>query len=530
MGDEKDSSNVLKNILKNILFLKIFQTFRMAIQPSKLIIAFCAVTGIYLAGSIMDFSNTVRVQKGIRGKVMQTELDIYMTRPELFDAFIKGTEKSGVRTGVFSTLWHFGSKKYHDALDRLFAFDLPGVMANMRDFFKAVTWAVRHHSLYCILFFLIQLVVFSIAGGAICRISALQFAQDEKPGLTEALRFSINKFTSLVTSPLLPMVIIIIIGLFISLLGLIGNIRWAGDLMVAIFTLLALIAGAFIAVASIGTVAGFSLMFPSVAYDGSDCLDAINRSFCYVYARPWRMGFYTVTAAVYGSLCYIFVRFFAFLLIWCTHLFLQLGLNDKKLAAIWPVPTFKNLVDLPDLSAANWSVQLAAVVIYMLVLAVVVLVVSFIISFYFSANTIIYSLLRKKVDNTALEDVYSPFEEVDTEPAVFEQVDTEPVVPEQVETEPTLPEQAEPEPTVPEQAEPEPTVPEQAETEPAVPEEVETEPTLPEQVETEPIVTESEPEQPPPKAKKKSKKKTKKKTKKKSKPQPESDESPPQEQ
>ncbi len=522
MGDEKDSSNVLKNIL----FLKIFQTFRMAIQPSKLIIAFCAVTGIYLAGSIMDFSNTVRVQKGIRGKVTQTELDIYMTTPELFDAFIKGTEKSGVRKGVFSTLWHFGAKKYHDALDRLFAFDLPGVIANMRDFFKAVTWAVKHHSLYCILFFLIQLVVFSIAGGAICRIAALQFAQDEKPGLTEALRFSINKFTSLVTSPLLPMVIIIIIGLiFISLLGLIGNIRWFGDLMVTIFMLLALIAGAFIAVASIGTVAGFSLMFPAVAYDGSDCLDAINRSFSYVYARPWRMGFYTATAAVYGSLCYIFVRFFAFLLIWCTHLFLQLGLNDKKLAAIWPAPTFKNLVDLPDLSAANWSVQLAAVVIYMLVLAVVVLVVSFIISFYFSANTIIYSLLRKKVDNTALEDVYSPFEEVDTEPTAFEQAETEPTVPEQAETEPAAFEQAETEPTVFEQTETEQTVYEQADTEPTVSEQAETEPMIPEEVETEPIVTESEPEQPPPKAKKKSKKKTRKKTKKKSKPESESDES-----
>lgn len=300
--------------------------------------------------------------------------------------------------------------------------------ANIRDCFKAVTWAVKEHLLYCIILFLIQLVAISIAGGAICRISALQFARDEKPGLTEALRFSINKFTSFVTSPLLPMVIIIIIGLFIFLLGLIGNIRWAGELIMAIFMLLALIAGAFIAVASIGTVAGFSLMFPAVAYDGSDCLDTINRSFSYVYAKPWRMGFYTAIAAVYGSLCYIFVRFFAFLLLWCTHLFLQLGLNDKKLAAIWPGPTFTKLVDTPDLAAANWSVQIAGVIVYLLLLAVVALLVSFIISFYFSANTIIYSLMRKKVDNTALEDVYSPFEEVEIEPTVFEQGDTEPIV------------------------------------------------------------------------------------------------------
>jgi hypothetical protein len=497
MGDEKDSSNVCQNIL----FLKIFQTFRMAIQPSKLIIAFLAVTSICLAGWIMDFRSTVVAVKDSQGKVMHTELQKYMTmtNPNQLEAYITRYGKTGVGTGVFSTLWRFGSVKYHDALDRLFAFDLPGVAANIRDCLKAVTWAVKEHLLYCIIFFLIQLVVISIAGGAICRISALQFAQNEKPGLTEALRFSINKFTSFVTSPLIPMFIIIIIGLFIFLLGLIGNIPRAGELIVAIFMLLALIAGALIAVVSIGTVAGFSLMFPAVAYDGSDCFDAISRSFSYVYAKPWRMGFYTAITAVYGSLCYIFVRFFAFLLLLFTHLFLQLGLNSKKLAAIWPGPTFTKLVDMPDLAAANWSETIAAVLVYLLLLAVVALLVSFIISFYFSANTIIYSLMRKKVDNTALDDIYSPFEDVDTEPAVFEQVETEPTVFEQDDTEPT--------------------VFEQGDTEPAVFEQVETEPKVFEQGDTEPIVTESEPEQIQPKTKKKTKKK------KKSKPEVESDES-----
>ncbi|MHC4105464.1 MAG: hypothetical protein ACYSR9_11020, partial [Planctomycetota bacterium] len=54
------------------------------------------------------------------------------------------------------------------------------------------------------------------------------------------------------------------------------------------------------------------------------------------------------------------------------------------------------------------------------VLAVLGLVVSFIISFYFSANTIIYSLMRYKVDNTALEDMYTYFDEIDTEPTTTE--------------------------------------------------------------------------------------------------------------
>jgi len=473
MDGEKEPSNVYKNIL----FLKIFQTFRMAIQPSKLIIAFLAVTGICLAGWIMDFSNTVVVRTGPRGRIIETELQHYMNGPGQVEAYIVRTGKSGDRTGisisgniknsivrtgksgdrtgVFSTLWLFGAERFHGALNCLFKFDIPGVAANIAEYFKAVTWAVRYHLLYFIIFFLIILVVISIAGGAICRISALQFARDEKPGLTEALRFSINKFTSFVTSPLVPLAIIIFIGLFIFLLGLIGNIPRAGELIMGIFMPLALIAGALTAVVSIGTVAGFNLMFPAVAYDGSDCFDAISRAFSYVYAKPWRMGFYTAIAAVYGAICYVFVRFFAFLILWCTHRFLQLGVlgDNRKLTAIWPGPTFMNLVDQPDLAAANWSQTVAAVMVYLLLLAVVVLVVSFIISFYFSANTIIYSLMRNRVDNTALDDVYSPFEEIDTEPAVFEQDDTgppiaepEPIVFEQGDTEPTV---TEPEPEKP---------------------------------------------------------------------------------
>jgi len=445
MGSEKESSQAFTNVL----FPKIFRTFRIAIYRNNLLIAFLAIAIICLAGWIMDFSNTVVVMKGPKGKMVQSELQVYLTRPDQLESFIERFGKIGDRTGVFSTLWRFAAERFHGALNCLFKFDIPGVAENIADCFKAVAWAVRYELIYCIIFFLIGLVVIAIAGGAICRISALQFARDEKPGLTESLRFSIKKFTSFVTSPLVPIAIIIFIGFFIFLLGLVGNIPRAGELLIGIFMLLALIAGALIAVVSIGTVAGFNLMFPAVAYDGSDCFDAISRAFSYVYAKPWRMGFYTAIAAVYGAICYVFVRFFAFLLLWVTHRSLQLGVfgGNKKLTTIWPGPTFTNLVDIPDLAAANWSETIAAVIIYLFLLAVVLLVVSFIISFYFSANTIIYSLLRSRVDNTALEDIYTPFEEAKTEPTMpeSEPEETQPEPEPEPESEPESEPETEPE-------------------------------------------------------------------------------------
>jgi len=420
MVSEKESSKVFDDLL----FPKIFQTFRMAIQPTKLIIAFLALAIICLAGWIMDFSETVVATEGAQGKI--TELDIYMTNPAQVDSYIEGFKGKSRGIGVFSTRWHFSATKFQGAVDSVFAQDIPGVVKNIADYFKAVGWALRHHFVYCIIFFVIKLAVISIAGGTICRIAALQSARGEKPGLTEALRFSTKRFTSFFTAPLVPVGIIIFIGLFIFLLGLIGNIPWAGELIMGIFVLLALIAGALIAVVLIGAIAGFNLMFPAVAYDGSDCFDAISRSFSYVYAKPWRMGFYTTIAAVYGAICYTFVRFFTFLLLGVTHRTLQLGVwveNSKevdKLTAIWPKPEFMNLLGSANIATTNWAESLAAFLVHLFLLGVVGLLVSFIISFYFSANTIIYSLMRNKVDNTALEDIYKYFDEAEIEPATTE--------------------------------------------------------------------------------------------------------------
>ncbi len=425
MVSGKESSQ----LFNDLIFPKLFQTFRMSIQPTKLIITIVALAVICLAGWIMDFSKTVVVERDNEGRIVETELKIYMTDSDRNEVLseIEKLRQNGQRSGVFSTMWHFAAKKFHGAVDSVFAIDVPGVVQNIADYFKAVGWAIRCHMVYCIIFFIIMLAVISISGGAVCRIAVLQFARGEKPGLTEALRFSTKRFINFFTAPLAPIGIIIFIGLFIFLLGLAGNIPRAGELIVGLGMPLALFAGVLIAVIVIGAVAGLNLMFPAVAYDGSDCFDAISRSFSYVYAKPWRMVAYTVIAAVYGSICYTFVRLFAFLSLWITRWLLQLGLwvdngskEVNKLVAIWPKPEFRYLLGSSSPATTNWTESIAAFLLYLFLLVVVGLVVSFIISFYFSANTIIYSLMRKTVDNTAFEDIYMQFDEAEVESTASE--------------------------------------------------------------------------------------------------------------
>ena len=408
MGCEKD----INGIFSNLLFPRIFQSFRMAIQPSKLIIAFMALAIICLAGWVMDLNKTVVATANTQVKI--TELQIYIANPAQVDSYIKEHKEGGEFTGVFSTLWHFASVKFHGTLNSLFALDTPGIVANITEYFAAVKWAFKYHFVYSIIFFVIKLAVIAVAGGSLCRISALQLAKGEKPGITEALRFSRKKFASFFATPIAPIGVIVFIGLFIFLLGLVANIPVIGEIIMAVSMPLTMLAGLVIVAVLIGTAAGFSLMYPAIAYDGSDCFDAISRSFSYVCSKPWRMGFYSAIAIVYGAICYTFVRFLAFLLLAVTRLFLQFGVwvdssskEINKLAAIWPEPSFVNLFSQHSALSLSWSESLAYFLIHLFVLAIVGLVISFVISFYFSANTIIYAVLRNRVDNTALQDVYS---------------------------------------------------------------------------------------------------------------------------
>jgi len=428
-------------MFENLLFPKIFRSFRLAVQPTKLAVALGAVAVICLVGRLMDINATV-----VTSGAGLNELQVYISNPDRLQDFIKNNSETGERVGVFSTLWHFSSERFHQALYSMFSFNLPDMAANIGDCFRAVGWAIRYHYFYSLVFFLVKLAVISIAGGAICRIAALQFARDEKPGLTESLRFALGRFLNLFTTPLLPIGMIVFIGVFVFLLGLVSNIPRVGELILAVFMPLALLAGILIAVVLIGAVAGFNLMFPAVGYDGSDCFDAVSRAFSYVYSRPWRMAFYSAAAVVYGAICYVFVRFLAFLLLSSVYLLLDLGTfgsGAAKFVRLWQKPTFVQLVPLNPQVPANWTEWISSYLIYLFVLVVVGLVVSFVISFYFSANTVIYALLRKLVDNTALDDVYTVSEETSQEPTETQPQESEKKEPEPKEPEPKEPEQGE---------------------------------------------------------------------------------------
>jgi len=308
-------------------------------------------------------------------------------------------------------------------------------------------WLFSTHWFYAIFFGVLSMAIWAVFGGAIARIAALHAAREEAISISQALRFSISKFVSFFTAPVILVVIILVLGILLGIGGLIMTL-YVGDLIMSILFVIALVLGAAITFVSIGLIAGGPLMYPTIAVEGSDSFDAISRSFSYVFSRPWRYGLYTVVAAVYGTACYLFVRVFAYGTLLATHTFVArglfgLGANSNpapelaegagKLDLLWGKPTFDNLAGTWNGAAmGTWYDSIPAGIIRIWVYVVVGLVAAFVVSFTISAFTNIYYLLRRKVDATDLDDVYiEEFEEPaeEAEAALGEPVEPAPEQP-----------------------------------------------------------------------------------------------------
>jgi len=359
-------------------FTHIFRAFHIATHPSKLVLALLALLLFYSGGRVMD----AIWQEHIFLRFLQFEVQ------QVNDLAFAILSFEWVRRGpfLFESIWNFLA--------------------------VGPTSLFYEHPVFTIIYGLWFLFIWSIFGGAISRIAAVHLARDEKISLRQALRFSFGKILSFLFAPLIPILITLVLGAVLGASGwILLHISILGPIVLGFFFFLALIIGVVVTLVVLGMLGGFTLMYPTIAVEGSDSFDAFSRSYSYVYQRPWKMLFFTLVAIAYGALTYLFVRFFLWLCLLLTHQFLGWWLADHSQPAlywplIWPSPDFGHLPYRPGFEQLKWSERLSAGAISFWVYLVIALLGAYALSFFFTANTIIYALLRKDVDTTEMDDVY----------------------------------------------------------------------------------------------------------------------------
>ena len=345
-------------------YLNIFRSFKLAIQPTKIIFAMLAVIAIFLAGAVMDLSKTACFvpettktqiasppQDNIQISKYPTELHCYLANPEKYNDYIEKFDQPNSKTGVARIFWNFLGRRLNDTIIALLHLDLKNTYKNLAYCLNSLIWAFKYHAIYAVIYTIFNLAAIAFAGAAICRIAALQLATSQKPGLTEAYHFAKQKFKHFYLAPLLPILIAAIFGIILTLVGVLSNIPWFGDIIFGLSVLPVIFLGFLIAILLTCTAAGLGIMFPTIAFEYSDAFDAFCRSFTYIFIRPWKTAFYNFIALAYALITYLFIRLCAFLTITIARAFLDLGMWAKtsktpsicKIDAIWQKPAFFDL-------------------------------------------------------------------------------------------------------------------------------------------------------------------------------------------
>ncbi|MBN2295665.1 MAG: hypothetical protein JXM70_24755 [Pirellulales bacterium] len=238
------------------------------------------------------------------------------------------------------------------------------------------------------------LAIWSFAGGAITRTSAVQLAADEKLGWTSMSKYVLARWRSYFAAPLFPMLGVVLVTIPTLILGFFlrsDATTWIAGLL----WILPLAGGLLSAILLLGLLFGWPLMWATISSEGTDSFDALSRSYAYVFQRPLQYLFYAIVAAVLGALGWFLVMNFAAGVVHITYWSASWGAGNEA---------------VQDVMTAGGG----ASVLRFWTGCVKILAVGYLFSYFWTAATTIYFVLRHGVDATEMDEVFLDGEAADS--------------------------------------------------------------------------------------------------------------------
>lgn len=292
------------------------------------------------------------------------------------------------------------------------------------------------------------LLVWSIGGGVLARLAALQLGREERSSLKEALGHAWSKWGSYFTAPVYPLLGLIGLILPMVLCGLLMRTD-VGVLIAGIVWPLQVIFAFLATLLLVGLFLGWPLMWATIAAEESDAFDALSRAYGYVYQRPFHFLFYVAVASVIGIITWWLLMLFAsgvmYLSVWSA----EWGSTPDRMQQVnaWFAPVVEQ--GTPGAETVRVAEPLTGVGYYGSVMiafwmsAIYLVAISYGYSYFWTASTAIYLLLRMDVDGTELDDIHvDEDEELDSLPPLTRDTTGLPIV--EPDHSPAAPEDEEP--------------------------------------------------------------------------------------
>lgn len=338
--------------------------------------------------------------------------------------------------GVFISLLHYEMQCFAGAVQGVAAgrFGLagdafaaePSLLGSIRSAASGVIWLVTQRPFFTLVYGLVHLALFSYFGLMIARNAAIQMTRQHGVATSACMTFATEKFLAVYVAVLAPIGMALAIAAMLWVAGVIMAIPVL-DVLGSIFFGLGLLGGFIASLAVLAIVLGMHLLTPTIAVEGSDAFDAMQRGFGYVVQRPWNVLFYSLCLLLSGGVAFVLIRAIAMLTLKITHAAVAAGTGVfgssamteslTKLEAIWRVPAWSELSLLPTVAGTPFWGEFGAaplgafesaawLFVSLWVFVVVGLVGAYVVSYYFCGSAEMYLLLRRDVDAVDYDEVY----------------------------------------------------------------------------------------------------------------------------
>ncbi len=265
-GEALERRIALSDLLDDLLWPKLLRAGALALRPSRLGLAFFTLVAAWFVGSLSNLWSSSEQS------FVEAAVALKLRGFGLIFSGLSALNGEAVLSG-FSVL----------------LYDLPRTL-----------W--DQHALALVLLTIPYVVIMAIGGGAISRSVACEFSQGVVMSWPEALAFAVKRWASLAGSLLAPwmgvalLALVMAIGGFFVLQG-VPVLNLLGGLLYGLFLVLGTLAVLLFA----GYLLGSSMLVPAVACEGTDAIDAVQRSLAYVAARPLRLILYLALLGVVGG-------------------------------------------------------------------------------------------------------------------------------------------------------------------------------------------------------------------------------------
>jgi len=265
------------------------------------------------------------------------------------------------------------------------------------------------HLLLSVLTYAALFLVWSTVGGVISRLAVLEYARDDLPTVGEARQFVRARRGAYLMALYWPLIVIAICALMNAIGGLVASAWWPGRILLVLGTLPLVFSTAAILFVAVTTVLGFSMIVPGVSTTGRGGLEGWVAACSYVLYGFRRLICYTVLALAIGALASVAVWALAELMIYLIRLTVNVGFIHPVDWIQYGMPGYPRALVPTEHGGAFYGILSGIIVAILMVVRSAPAAFAF--SYFFTAGTIVYLLMRKEVDNVAIEEVYEEEEE-----------------------------------------------------------------------------------------------------------------------